>query len=351
MSATEVQVRVPAEWEPHAAVWLAWPAHPEWWFDSLSAAQAEFAALVAAIADRDTRGHARGERVEVLVCGPDARPAAEAALAGAGVRLHTIPYGDVWARDTGPIFVETPRGPRAKVFAFNGWGEKYIYPHDDTVGAAIAATSGLPIDRVDWILEGGALDFDGAGTCLTTESCLLNPNRNPTLDRAAIERALTTHLGARRVLWLGGCLLHDHTDGHIDTLARFVAPGVVLCMRPSGPSDPNAAALTAIERDLRTFRDAAGRPLEVRSIPSPGTVLDPAGNLMPASYTNFYIGNTAVVVPTYGSPHDAEAVAGIAACFPGRRTVGLSAHRILEGGGAFHCITQQQPAARGGGAA
>jgi agmatine deiminase len=161
----------------------------------------------------------------------------------------------------------------------------------------------------------------------------------------ALERALRNALGATQVLWLGDGLLNDHTDGHIDTVARFLSPGVVVCMRPSGSDDPNREVLAAIARDLSSMRDAAGRRLEVVRVPSPGSVRDAEGRVMPASYVNFYLGNRAVVVPTYGTPWDDQAVEEIAALFPGRRTVGVPALAILAGGGAFHCITQQQPRA------
>ena len=191
--------------------------------------------------------------------------------------------------------------------------------------------------------EGGSFFVDGEGTLLTTEQCLLNPNRNPGMSQADLEAALREGLGAQKVLWLDEGLLNDHTDGHIDTLARFVAPGVVVCMEARDPADPNAATLARLAADLEAMTDAQGRRLRVVRIPSPGAVLDEAGELMPASFVNFYIGNRTVVVPTYGTPFDDEAVAALAPLFPGRRVAGRSARAILSGGGAFHCITQQQP--------
>jgi agmatine deiminase len=195
----------------------------------------------------------------------------------------------------------------------------------------------------DWILEGGSVEADGQGTVLTTRQCLLNPNRNPGMGQADIEKSLRNGLGAEKVLWLEEGLLNDHTDGHIDTLARFIAPGVVVCMEAREGSDPNAATLDRIAADLAGFTDARGRKLQVLRIPSPGIVRDEGGELLPASFVNFYIGNRSVVVPTYGTPYDEAAVAGLALLFPGRRVLGRSARAILSGGGAFHCITQQQP--------
>jgi agmatine deiminase len=195
----------------------------------------------------------------------------------------------------------------------------------------------------DWVLEGGSVEVDGQGTVLTTRQCLLNPNRNPGLDQADLEKSLREGLGAEKVLWLEEGLIHDHTDGHIDTLARFVAPGVVVCMEAHDVNDPNAATLDRLAADLAGFTDARGRRLRVVRIPSPGVVRDEGGELLPASFVNFYIGNRSVVVPTYGTPYDEAALAELAPLFPGRRILGRSARAILSGGGAFHCITQQQP--------
>jgi agmatine deiminase len=340
-------VHQPAEWEPHEACWLAWPSHGELWLDQLQPAQAELTALARAIADPDPAGRPRGERLEVLVPDEAAGAAARTALDGLGARFHPIPFGDIWLRDTAPIFVRSGAGQvLAARFAFNGWGGKYVLDHDDQVAARISAASGLPSECHGLVLEGGSVEVDGEGTLLTTRQCLLNPNRNPSLDQAAIERALATALGAERTLWLGDGLLNDHTDGHIDTIARFVAPGRVAAMIGSDASDPNREVMATIASDLAAMTDARGRRLEVVTIPSPGKVCAADGRVMPASYLNFYIGNTTVVVPTYGSAQDQQAVRAIAACFPGRRTVGCSAKAILSGGGAFHCITQQQP--RGG---
>jgi agmatine deiminase len=193
------------------------------------------------------------------------------------------------------------------------------------------------------VLEGGSVEVDGEGTLLTTRQCLLNPNRNPSLDEKAIETRLREALGVTKVLWLTEGLRNDHTDGHVDTIARFVGPGVLVCMEPADDDDPNAKVLLAIAAELESMTDARGGPLRVVRIPSPGLVPGEDGEPMPASYVNFYIANHAVVVPTYGSPHDDAAVAAIGRLFPSRRTVGIDARAILSGGGAFHCITQQVP--------
>jgi len=336
--------RQPAEWAPHDAVWTAWPHLADEWAEGLDAPRAELAAMSRAIVDLDDTGRPRGERVELLVRSADDEAGARAALgaAAAGVRFHQLAYGDTWLRDTGPIFVTRPGEVAAARFRFDGWGGKYLMAGDTEVAAQVAAVTGTPTAAFDFVLEGGAVEVDGEGTLLTTRQCLLGGARNPGLDAAALEARLAWALGAERVIWLDRGLANDHTDGHIDTLARFVAPGVVCCMAPA-PGDPNHDALAGIVRDLGAATDAAGRLLEVVTVPSPGAVHDAAGALLPASYMNFYVANTTVVVPTYGVPADDDAVAAIAALFPGRRTVGLPGKAVVVGGGGFHCCTQQQP--------
>jgi agmatine deiminase len=316
-------------------MWVGFPSHPELWKDDLAAARDEVAALIRALAG------AGGERVRVLVSGGEARAAAEARLDGvAGVELVDGRFGDIWLRDTGPIYLDVrPRSARA--FRFNGWGGKYVLAHDDEVAEQLAAASGVALERHDFILEGGALDHDGAGTLLTTRQCLLNANRNPGWDEAAATAALERALGARRVLWLDDGLLNDHTDGHVDNLARFVAPAVVVCQRASGDDDPNAELYRATQRALASMHDAAGRPLEVIEIPSPGCVLDDDGEPVPASHMNFIIANRAVIVPDYGGGEGAARALG--RCLPGREVVSLPSRALLSGGGSFHCISQQEP--------
>ena len=340
--------RQPAEWAPHAATWVAWPSAADLWLESLAGAQAAFAQMCKALADVDREtGLPRGERLRVLVPDPAAEALARAALGSIGAVFHHVPFGDIWLRDTAPIFLTDGAGLVAAArFGFNGWGNKYVLDHDDAVAARIAGLAGHGPLVYSFVLEGGSVEVDGEGTVLTTRQCLLHPNRNPSLDAATIEQAVRGALGADKVLWLRDGLMNDHTDGHVDTIARFVRPGVVVCMRPAGSDDPNAPVLEAIARDLAAMTDARGRRLEVVRIPSPGRILSPEGDVMPASYVNFYIGNTTVVVPTYGSSSDQAAVCGIAELFPGRRTVGIDARAILTGGGAFHCITQQEPQAK-----
>jgi agmatine deiminase len=341
----ELGFRQPAEWDRHRGVWLAWPSHAELWQEALADAQDEFAALCLEIADVDPQtGQLRGDALNILVRSDEDERLARARLDSARPTFHRIAYGDIWLRDTAPIFVVDGSGQLASVrFTFNGWGGKYVLPGDGELSAEVQRASGARSFVRDFVLEGGAVDVDGEGTVLTTKQCLLNPNRNPSMDQAAIERALEETLGVSKVLWLDQGLLNDHTDGHIDTLARFIAPGVVVCMEPSGANDPNREALLQIAAELSEMSDAKGRRLKVVRIPSPGLVTDEDGEVMPASYANFYISNSTVVVPTYGSSFDDAAVAALAPLFPKHRVVGSSARVILEGGGAFHCITQQVP--------
>jgi agmatine deiminase len=338
--------RLPAEWEAHHACWLAWPCAADLWKEDLVPAQRSFAALCRAIASAPA--NELPEIPKVLVPNAQCESAARRALQGIPARFYRADYGDIWLRDTGPLFVRGDEGTAAAaVFKFNGWGGKYILPGDGGVALAIAELARTPSISYDWVLEGGSVEVDGQGTCLTTRQCLLNTNRNPSLDEQSIERRLGEALGVSRVLWLEEGLLNDHTDGHVDTLARFVGPARVVCMEARSSADPNRRALEAIARALERFKDAHDSPLEVIRIPSPGSVIARGGEPMPASYVNFYIANHAVGVPVYGTPFDEEAVSRIAALFPGRRTLGIDAKALLEGGGAFHCVTQQQPSSPG----
>jgi len=325
---------IPAEWAPHRAIWVGFPSHAELWEADLAAAQAEVAALANALAD------AGGERVRLLVCG--AAPACEAKrLCGAAVEIVQGRFGDVWLRDTGPIF---RADGVAVAFRFNGWGGKYVLEGDETVAEQLAEGAGAVLARHDYVLEGGALDHDGEGTVLTTRECLLNANRNRGWTEPVAEAALGAALGACKVVWLGKGLLRDHTDGHVDNLARFVAPGVVATPMAFGADDPHAGIYSAAARDLATATDAAGRPLRVVRIPSPGRVLDAERLPAPASHMNFVIANRAVIAPTYDARAGRWAIEALRELFPDRAVIGLSSRALLAGGGSFHCITQQEPA-------
>ncbi len=328
----------PAEWAAHSAVWSAWPSAADLWLEDLEPARAEVAALFKAIADGG-----KGEQLRILACGPEAVASAKAALGSFGAEIIPAEFGDIWLRDTAPIFVARDGALQAACFQFNGWGGKYVLEGDDKVAPFVADKAGIAAAPYHWVLEGGSIDVDGQGTALTTRQCLLNANRNPTLSQQDIEKNLRESLGIQKLIWLGDGLANDHTDGHIDNIARFVAPGVVVCMEPSGSDDPNRDALKAIIADLKAATDVNGRKLEVMTVPSPGRIEDEEGEIIPASSMNFYIGNSAVVVPLYSAATDDKAVEAIAKLFPTRRTVGLPANHVITGGGSFHCITQQVP--------
>jgi agmatine deiminase len=328
---------VPAEWAPHRAMWLGFPSHAELWQEDLDQAQDEVAALARALAGPG------GERVRLMVVGDEAEAAARARLSDTAVEIVRGQFGDIWLRDTGPIFIETAGGAVAAGFKFNGWGGKYQLEGDDIVAEQIAAASGAPLARNAFVLEGGALDHDGAGTILTTRQCLLNENRNGDWDEAKASAALAAALGARKVLWLGDGLLNDHTDGHVDNLARFVAPGVVACPMAFGTDDPNAEVYAETARTLAAMTDSRGSPLQVVRIPSPGRIVDEDGEVIPASHMNFLIANEAVIVPIYAEESGAFAVEVIRGLFPEREVIGLPSTAILTGGGSFHCISQQEP--------
>jgi agmatine deiminase len=333
--------RFPAEWEPHRACWVAWPHLAEEWREDLAPARDEWVRMCAAIADV-SNGAVRGDALRVVVKDERSEEEARAALGAIPASYHRAIFGDIWLRDIGPTFLVDRTHVAAACFRFNGWGGKYVLEGDERIPGAIADFA--KVERFDhgFVLEGGAIDSNGEGTLLTTEQCVLNPNRNGPIDRARVEAVFRDTLGVDRVIWLGNGLENDHTDGHIDTLARFVATDRVVCM-VAERDDPNFAALDENHRTLAESRTAKGEPIEVVTIPSPGVVRNRAGALMPASYANFYVSNSTVIVPTYGVPNDARAVEAIAALFPTRRTIGSSAISILTGGGAFHCITQQEP--------
>jgi agmatine deiminase len=328
----------PAEWAPHSAIWTAWPADGDLWLDDLEPAQAEVAAMIRALASPGPGGKP-GDQVRLLAHGPEGILSAEKAV-GEVCEIAPAQYGDIWLRDTGPIFSSATR---CNLFTFNGWGGKYVLDHDGTVGEFVARASGAEFHRHDQVLEGGALDWDGEGTVLTTRECLLNPNRNGPMTEAGYEALLRERLGMQKIVWIERGLMNDHTDGHVDNIARFVAPGVVVCQAPADNRDPNSEILNAIASEISGQRDARGRLLQVIRIPSPGLIEDEDGDPVPASHMNFLIGNSTVVVPTYGTQTAKAAVEALKPLFPGRNVVGLSARHILTGGGAFHCITQQQP--------
>lgn len=353
----EKWITIDPEWAPQRAMWTAWPADAGQWAGDLASPRRDVAALVKVLAET-------GNRVRLLVNGAEAERTARDAV-GTAAELVAARYGDIWLRDTGPIFARVgvrPPPTRASSgatavgdkdsarialrFKTNSWGGKFDLPDDATVGDDIARLAGTDIHRFDFVLEGGAIDHDGEGTVLTTRQTLLNPNRNG-WTKVQAEAALVRSLGVKRIVWIDEGLAGDHTDGHIDNIARFVGPGRVACQAPAGRDDPNAATLDAIARTLDVATDAAGRKLEVMRIPGVGLYRNALGETSPASHMNFIIANGVVVVPVYGTPSQAAALAALAEVFPERKVVGVASRGLLgagdAGGGSFHCITQQEP--------
>jgi agmatine deiminase len=315
---------------------VAFPSDPELW-PELSSVQTAFTEMCRAIA-RPAR-QTPGERLEVLVQDRAALAEAEGALSGLRARFHVVRFGDIWMRDVAPVFLEDAQGHVASVrFVFNGWGGKYTYPGDTEVAERVQALVDLPAYASTLVCEGGGVESDGEGLCMTTRAVVLNPNRNPSLSQDAAEQSLFDALGASRVIWLDQGLLHDHTDGHIDNIARFVGPGRVACMRATSKDDPNYEVLEEIHETLQR------EGLEIVTLPSPGLVEGRDGRPLPASFLNFYIANHSVAVPIFGTPHDAAALQAIGRIFPSRAVRGVQAKVFLEEGGTLHCITQQQPA-------
>jgi len=338
--------RMPAEWEPHAGTWLTWP-RPEGIsfpgkYEPVPDVYAEFIRHLVAV-----------EHVHINVWNRDKEAWVAGLLRDRGVpldrvRFHHFPAYEPWCRDHGPIFLVRGEGPsreRAVVdWDYNAWGGKYPpYELDDAVPRHVAGLRGLPLFRPGIVMEGGALDVNGRGTLLTTESCLLNPNRNPSLDRAGIERCLCDYLGVTKILWLGDGIEGDDTDGHVDDLTRFVDPTTVVTIVEEDPLDPNHGRLAENSRRLATMTDQDGTPLRVVELPCPGRI-ENDGQRLPASYANFYIANGTVLVPTFRHPNDARAVGILQSVFPDRRVVGIDSTELIWGLGSFHCISQQEPA-------
>jgi agmatine deiminase len=348
---------MPAEWEPHAGCWMIWPERPDNWRLGAKPAQTAFAAVAAAIA--------RFEPVTMLA---SARQYANArAMLPPGVRVLETSSNDAWARDVGATFLRGPGGAlRGVDWQFNAWGglEGGLYfpwDLDDQIAGKMLAVERVPRTRAPVVLEGGAIHVDGEGTVLTTEACLLDPNRNPGATRESMEAVLRNYLGAGKVIWLGAGVPEDETGGHIDNLACFVRPGVVLLSWCDDPADPHYEVSRDAQARLLAARDAKGRSITVERIPMPTPMsytadevngLDradlrtqrEAGGRLAASYVNFYIANGAVIAPRFGTPTDEAARAKLASLFPQREIVMVPGREILLGGGNIHCITQQQPA-------
>ncbi len=328
--------KMPAEWEPHRGTWLSWPKDPNTFPSGiLPKVEAAYAKMAGALG--------KGEEVNILVDDEKAETRAKSMVKGGGrVAFRRIRTLDVWVRDYGPIYVKGKDLALTK-WVFNAWGNKYddLKP-DNESGEAIARSTRLRTFRPGLVLEGGSVDVNGRGTLLTTEQCLLNRNRNPTLDSAGLSKAVRDYLGASHILWLGRGIEGDDTDGHVDDIARFVGPRRVVAAVEPKESDPNHTPLEENLRVLRESKDQDGKSLDVVEIPMPRTLRAEDGRL-PASHLNFYIGNRVVLVPTFGGDSGRVALRALESEFPKREVLGVDCRALVYGLGTIHCVTQQIP--------
>ncbi len=343
--------RMPAEWAPHRGTWLSWPHRESSWPGRFEPVPGTFVEIV--------RHLAAHEEVHINVTGPEMVEDVTRRLAAVGiavgespnrkVHLHRNPTNDAWCRDHGPVFVqrETASGrPEQAIidWGYNAWGGKYPpFDADDVIPTRIGAKFKIRVFKPGIVMEGGSIDVNGAGTLLTTESCLLNPNRNPSLSRAQIEQHLKDFLGVTKILWLGEGIEGDDTDGHVDDLTRFVDPTTVVTVVEDDPRDANFQPLKENLERLRRMADQDGRPLRVLTLPMP-PAMHFDGQRLPASYANFYIANEVVLLPAYHPPTDEVARATLQKCFPTRRVIPVDSRDLVWGLGSFHCVTQQWPA-------
>jgi agmatine deiminase len=335
---------MPAEWEPHDAVWLSWPNNPQT-FPDLQAVEETYIQFISAMQG--------SEEVELLIHDSDVMEDVRDRLCKTGpgdsnVTFRVTDYEDIWIRDYGPTFIVNPAISEIAMvrWRFNAWGEKYKnLIRDKKIPGIMNGWLGLPVFEPGIILEGGSIDVNGRGTIMTTRSCLLNPNRNPGYTESDIEGFLMEYLGADHVIWLKEGITGDDTDGHIDDIARFTGPSTVVCASEDDRTDDNYQALEENYDILVRSVDQDGNPLRVVKLPMPDQVRC-GDDRYPASYTNFYIGNSVVVVPVFNDPHDSTALKILGPLFPGRKIIGIDARAMVEGRGTYHCATQQQPRIR-----
>ncbi|PWT88771.1 MAG: agmatine deiminase [Blastocatellia bacterium] len=344
----ELAFRMPAEWHPHSATWLTWPKDPETWPDRVELAQSIFLKMMAALTP--------GEEVHLMVDDTEAEAKVRNQCvfeSAKNIVFHQIPTVDSWVRDYGPNFLISDDGELAfNDWIFNAWGDKYEeLKRDDRIPQLLETV--LEVRRFEprIVMEGGSIEVNGAGCVLTTEQCLLNPNRNPQLSRTEIEQYLKDFLGVEKVLWLGDGIVGDDTDGHIDDIARFVEPNVIVTVIEDDPSDANYQLLQDNLSRLRSMTDISGRGFDIVTLPMPGVVGGTSTNKrnldrLPASYANFYIGNKVVLAPVFGHINDERAVATLQSLFPTRRVVPINCEPLVWGMGTIHCLTQQQPNVR-----
>ncbi len=347
---------MPAEWEQHLACYLAWPHNRDTWPGKFEVIPPIYAEMVAKIARFEpvrlaVTDASQIDEVHAMIRDAARRTETEAPGPLLPIDIFHLPTNDAWARDHGPIFVNSvanaaPAGPNqiALDWLFNSWGEKYgAFDLDDVVPQKLGRRFGFKVIEPGIVLEGGSIDVNGAGSLLTTESCLLNPNRNPSLSRAEIEDYLRTYLGVTNVLWLGDGIAGDDTDGHIDDLARFVAPDTIVTVVENDPADANYAVLRDNLERLRAMRDQDGRPFKIETLPMPPPVVYDNTRL-PASYANFYIANRAVLMPRFMCTQDNVAASTLSRLFPGRIVIGVPSTDLVWGLGSVHCLSQQHPA-------
>ena len=332
---------MPAEWEKHDAIWLAWPYDPTTFPNRVKSVEATYVQIVKEIhTGEEVNLFVRNERTKKKV----SRLFGEADIDLDRVHFYVFDYADVWFRDYGPIFVKNARHELAMIhWNFNSWGEKYeTLLKDKAVPDVINQKMQMKCFKPGVVLEGGSIDVNGKGTLLTTEQCLLNKNRNPHLNKQQIEQYLSDYLGVTRFIWLKCGILGDDTDGHIDDLARFVNPNTIVCAYQENENDADYEALNENFRILSQSVDQDGKPFNVVKLPMPHVVSD-EGYRLPASYTNFYIGNQKILVPIFNDPHDEEALSILQGFFPTRKVTGIVCNDLVYGFGTLHCISQQQP--------
>jgi agmatine deiminase len=340
----ELGYRMPAEWHRHSATWLTWPKDPETWPNRVPQVEEIFLQMMAALTPSET--------VNLLVDDEEAEGSVRKRCAFPGaenVRYHQIRTVDSWIRDYGPNFIVSAKRLAFNDWIFNAWGNKYEeLKQDDYIPARLESLLKVPRFEPGIVMEGGSIEVNGSGCVLTTEQCLLNPNRNPNLSRDEIEQYLKDYLGVEKVLWLGEGIVGDDTDGHIDDIARFVAPNVIVCAVEDDPQDANYKLLQDNLRRLQTMTDVTGRGFEIVTLPMPGVVGGTSTGArdldrLPASYANFYIANNVVLSPVFGHPNDARALEILQRVFPGHRVIGINCEPLVWGMGTIHCVTQQQP--------
>ena len=335
---------MPGEWEQHSSTWMAWPHNADTWkLNDLREVENVYIEIIRILVT--------GEHINILIENKSSQIRLTSLLNASGLNtkkiyFHEILTNDVWIRDFGPNFIvrESSTGRQIAInrWQFNSWGEKYDWGKDNEAGEKIVRESKLTWFDPKIVLEGGAIDVNGKGTCLTTSSCLLNTNRNGGLSAEKMEKYLRSYLGIKKVVWLDGIIKGDDTDGHVDNLARFVNPSTIVYISEKDESDENYLALKGIEETLKNTRDLDGKPFVVIPLPMPRAIKE-NNFFLPASYANFYIGNNAVLVPAFNDSNDILAQRTLKTCFPQKKIVPIDSRILIKGQGGIHCITQQQP--------